>query len=216
MNKILLKIFGILLISNISFTQVNYTGNIIIDPYYGFPNFGKSLTMQTTSYLNFKSSGFGPAGCRGEYILAEKIGLGFDFIYNSNKVSYKTSDTLYSLDAFNNILTDVQSSSYERLMRRVRFQARINFHFNLSTPNLDGYFGVGIGTNNRFRKYWIDGKETTDINNIVDELGNYTFFPFSMRVCTGFRYYFNPKIGANMEIVLGGPLFSAGVSVKIK
>jgi hypothetical protein len=38
--------------------------------------------------------------------------------------------------------------------------------------------------------------------------------PFSMRLCTGIRYYFSDNIGANMELGLGGPLVSLGLSLK--
>lgn len=197
--------------------QANTTGSIILDAYYGFPNFGKSFYKSienSSSTDNFKASGVGPIGIRGEYLISEKIGVGFDFIYNSNRISYTSSDTTTTYDDNFEPIYSVKTSEYERLMNRVRVQARINFHFDISNPNLDGYFGIGAGTNNRFRKVWIDGVESTD--TLSTSLNNLTVIPVSMRICTGLRYYFTPNIGLNMEIGLGGPLLSAGLSVKLR
>lgn len=43
-----------------------------------------------------------------------------------------------------------------------------------------------------------------------------TLIPVSARICTGLRYYFSPNVGVNMELGLGGPMISAGISCKIK
>ena len=215
MNKLFLTLITILTLANSSFSQANFQGNIIIDPYYGFPNFGKSFYQsiaESSNTLNYKANGIGPAGIRAEYMISNKIGLGFDFIYNSNKVSYSQTDTIYDFDANFNVLKTYETVSSERLMRRIRFQARINFHFDVSNPNLDAYFGIGAGTNNRFRKYWENGIEIKDTYNPINNL---ILIPFSIRICTGMRYYFNPRIGANLELGFGGPLISTGISLKI-
>jgi hypothetical protein len=145
-------------------------------------------------------------------MISSQIGVGIDFIYNSNRISYTQSDTIYDLDANFNVIKTYKTINSERLMQRMRFQARINFHFDVSNPNLDAYFGLGAGTNNRFRKYWENGVEIKDTFNSTSSL---ILIPFSLRICTGMRYYFNPRIGMNFEIGLGGPLISTGISVKI-
>ena len=99
-------------------------------------------------------------------------------------------------------------------MQRVRFQARLNFHFDISNPALDAYFGVGVGTNNRYRKYYVNDVIQTDL--LTSDVSNLTLIPVSMRLCTGLRYYFTPNIGLNMELGLGGPMISAGISFKIR
>jgi hypothetical protein len=215
MNKLFLTLITILTLANSSLSQANFQGNIIIDPYYGFPNFGKSFYQsiaESSNTLNYKANGIGPAGIRAEYMISNKIGLGFDFIYNSNKVSYTYTDSLTTWDSNNTPSYEITSYKYERQMKRVRFQARINFHFDVSNPNLDAYFGIGAGTNNRFRKYLENGIEIKDTYNPITNL---IFIPFSLRICTGMRYYFNPRIGANLELGFGGPLISTGISVKI-
>lgn len=185
-------------------------GNIILDGYYGAPNLGKSFwkSIETAAgTTNFKATGIGPLGLRGEYLVSDRIGVGFDVIYNSNNISYTTVDSVYNsgTNAY-----DKRTYNYERTMNRVRIQARFNYHFDVSNPNLDAYFGVGAGSNSRFRKFYENGVEIAD-DFSGSGLG---VIPVSFRLCTGLRYYFTENIGINGEIGLGGPMISAGLSVK--
>jgi hypothetical protein len=202
MKKIVLSLVLLVSASNV-FSQAVSTGNFIFDAYYGAPNFGKSFFQtieDAAGTQNFSATGIGPVGLRGEYMIGETFGLGFDVIYNSNNIKYN------EVDSFNtNII-----NSYERTMNRLRVQMRFNFHFNVTNPNLDAYFGVAAGTNTRFRKYYVNGVESS--NDTFT--GSGTLIPFSLRVCTGMRYYFNQNFGLNAEIGLGGPLISGGLSVK--
>lgn len=196
---------------NLTLAQANEQGNIILDPYYGFPNLGKSFwnsIEKADGTNNFKATGVGPMGLRGEYMVSDRIGVGFDFIYNSNNISYTEIDSVYNsgTDSYT-----TQETDYKRTMNRVRVQARFNYHFDVSNPDLDAYFGVGAGTNNRFRKFYREGVEETDE---FEGSGNLTLIPVSFRLCTGLRYYFTDNIGMNAEIGLGGPLISAGLSVR--
>lgn len=198
----------------ISFSQANSTGNVIIDPYYGFPNFGASFAknFETSSTTNLQVKGLGPLGLRAEYMVADKIGVGFDVIYNSYDLTYSDTrvDSVYdgSTDTWSSTTT-VTDNEYK--MQRLRIQARFNYHFEVSNPDLDAYFGVGAGSNNRYRKAYENGKEVEDDT----DLGNFTFLPVSFRLCTGLRYYFSENIGMNAEIGLGGPLISAGLSIRL-
>jgi hypothetical protein len=202
MKKIAFTLLLLVSASNL-FSQAVSTGNFIFDAYYGAPNLGKSFfnsieDASTTS--NFTATGIGPAGLRGEYMIGETFGLGFDVIYNSNNIKYTQIDSLNPMNTYN----------YERTMNRLRVQMRFNFHFDVTNPNLDAYFGVAAGTNTRFRKVYIDGVEST-----TDTFGGSgVLLPFSLRVCSGMRYYFNQNFGLNAEIGLGGPLISGGLSVK--
>jgi hypothetical protein len=68
MNKIFLTFltfFTLLTLTFSSFSQANFQGNIIIDPYYGFPNFGKTFypsIAESSNTLNYKARSIGP--CR--------------------------------------------------------------------------------------------------------------------------------------------------------
>lgn len=202
MKKIVLSLVLLVSASNV-FSQAVSSGNFIFDAYYGAPNLGKSfykLIEDASITSNFQASGIGPLGLRGEYMVGETFGLGFDVIYNSNNISYTQIDSLNPLN----------TNNYERTMNRLRIQMRFNFHFDVTNPNLDAYFGLAAGTNTRFKKYYVNGVEA--INDSF--IGSGILIPFSLRVCSGMRYYFNQNFGLNAEIGLGGPLISGGLSVK--
>lgn len=184
-------------------------GSVVIDPYYGFPNFGKAFIQAVEdanpNAIDSKISGVGPAGLRAEYLISDRIGLGFDIIYNSNGFSFTRIDTV-GYEGDGTPVTETNDLEYK--MQRVRAQVRINYHFDISNPNFDSYIGLGAGTNNRFRTTIENGKE------VEGDLDDFTLLPFSMRICAGARYYFTDNFGLNMEIGLGGPVLSGGLSVK--
>lgn len=191
--------------------QANSQGNFIIDAYYGGPNLGKSFWKSIENDVtvhNYEASGVGPAGIRAEYMLSDNIGIGLDMIYNSNQITYTKTDSVYDGGSASYSMREV---GYRHTMDRLRVQARFNFHFEVSNPALDAYFGVGAGTNTRFRHFYREGNEEADDFKLGTSL---TLIPVSLRICTGFRYYFTPNIGVNAEIGLGGPLLSAGASVR--
>lgn len=201
-----------LTMSSMANAQALSQGNIVVDAYYGFPNLGKSFykSLEDASNIEgYKAKGLGPMGVRAEYMVSDRIGLGIDLIYNSNRITYTQIDSTYD---GNTDTYQVTRNESERLMQRLRVQARINFHFEIDNPDLDAYFGVGAGTNNRFRKYWENGVEVND--TYTSGASNLTLVPVSFRLCTGLRYYFTENVGVNMEIGLGGPLVSGGVSLK--
>lgn len=184
-------------------------GNVIIDPYYGAPNFGKAFVKGlVTTGNNVTATGIGPLGIRAEYLLSDKFGIGVDFIYNTSGVEYTDS---FWVDNNANGWPDAGETdlyTYKWTMKRIRVQARFNYHF-VATDNLDTYLGVGAGTNMRNWTYESDQPGYTE-----SETGAGTLLPFSMRICLGTRYYFTDNIGINAEIGIGGPLTSAGLSIK--
>jgi len=202
MKKITLLFCGVALFAFTGIHQVKaqavQQGTIIIDPYYGFPNFGKSLlTAVDQDADGFKVTGIGPAGLRVEYLLADRFGIGVDFIYNTFGWSFTDIDS-----------TGANNYNYETKMTRTRIHMRFNYHLMASSEDLDLYVGLGAGTNNR--------KWTFETNDPAgsDESAIGTLIPFSMRVAFGVRYYFTENIGLNSEIAIGGPLMSLGVSIK--
>ena len=176
-------------------------GSIIIDPYYGFPNFGKKFADGFDFVEGIKVKGLGPLGLRAEYMVADKFGLGVDFIYNSFSLNG-------TIDSLNNDETVHSTYDYKYTTSRIRLQARFNYHFVEDDDHLDAYFGVGAGTN--FRRY----AEDTDMPNYEEFQAIGTLLPVSMRVALGVRYYFTDNIGLNAEIGVGGPVMSFGVSFK--
>lgn len=214
--KKIVTLFAVVLLAGIgmkSHAQANFTGNVIIDPYYGFPNFGKSFAsnFESSNSSDFKVKGLGPLGLRAEYMVADRMGVGIDVIYNSYDLEYLNTQTDSVYDGnTNSWMTTTTTTNNEYSMQRLRVQARFNYHFDVSNPMLDAYFGVGAGTNKRYRKAYENGVEVND----ETDLGNFTLLPVSIRICTGFRYYFSQNFGINAELGLGGPLISAGISAR--
>ncbi len=201
MKKLLVVgFFGLISVLNSKVNaQAVEQGNIIIDPYYGGPNFGKSLSSGIDG-ADFKVKGVGPMGLRAEYMVADKFGIGVDFIYN-------TLSATGNADSLNMDGSLYKTYEVKAKMSRIRIQARFNYHF-VENDNVDAYFGVGAGTN--LRNYSV----TTDYPNYDDESANATLLPVSLRLAVGTRYYFTENIGINAEIGLGGPVVSAGISLK--
>jgi hypothetical protein len=176
-------------------------GSIIIDPYYGYPNFGKKFAdaIVSDSAENVDITGIGPAGLRAEYLISDNFGVGFDFIYNSVGVKY------------NYTVTDgTGTHSYEDKINQQRFrvQLRMNYHF-VQTDVMDAYVGFGAGTN--IRRF---STESTDPNFIAPDALTGALIPVSIRLALGSRFYFTDNIGLNVELGLGGPVLSGGISIK--
>lgn len=202
MKKIILSVgtaFILLFASQVN-AQAVEQGNIIIDPYYGFPNFGKKLAEGFETSGDVKVGGIGPLGLRAEYMLADKIGVGIDFIFNSTNLQFQA-------DSLNSDGTVYETYDVKTSMRRIRVHARFNYHF-IDNDKTDAYFGVGAGLNNRS---W-DIK--TDFPNYDTDATSGALLPVSMRLCVGVRYYLTDNIGISGEIGIGGPIMSLGASFK--
>ena len=186
--------------SSESNTNAVKKGNLLIEPWYGFPLWGKDLYASIVDTTGGSYRGLGPLGATLEFMLADEVGIGVDFIYNSH--AYR-----YSAQSVNSQGSPV-TYNYDWKMERVRIHLRLNYHFT-QTENVDAYFGVGVGSNNRFY--------TTESNDPDwdDTSSEGSLLPVSGRICVGTRYYFNSNLGFAVEAGLGGPLLRLGLSIKI-
>lgn len=199
-------------LSKASRAQVLFEGNHLIEAYLGMPNMarftsGFNFDSDNGSQKVTKFGGLAPSGFRYTYVVYEDITIGFDLIYNrSNVTSVKTS-TFYDGVSGQWINSD---TIFQDVSNRLRFHARVNFHFSTLDPEADSYFGIGLGTNNRWIKSYRDG--------VLEEVikgSEASLLPFSMRICYGYRYFFGYNWGISGEVGLGGPLISLGVSYKL-
>ncbi len=205
--RILKILFGLLL-SFSTYSQSLFVGNHIIEPYIGFPNVTKYVPMlalsqepdSVTSYV-----GLPPSGFRYSYMLTDDISFGVDVIFDRSRKDFVSTDTVFQNGGW-------QYISYEgqRSQTRLRLQARLNFHIPISQPNADSYIGLGFGTNNRWIKDFKNGVLDRELKG-----SDAILIPFSMRVCYGYRYFFNYNLGIVGEIGIGGPLVSLGLSYKL-
>lgn len=204
MKKRITNLASIVALSFLPFlasSQVNSQGTIIVDPYYGFPNFGKAFVDGISDASSEVSTlGLGPFGIRAEYMLADKFGMGIDFIYNS------ISGT-YSIDSLNLDQTVYQTYDAKLAMQRYRIQLRMNYHF-ITNDKLDAYVGFGVGTNTRRFVY------STDMPNAGDYSESGSLLKVSARIALGMRYYFTNNLGFNTELGIGGPMLSIGASFR--
>jgi hypothetical protein len=205
MKNVILLLF--LLINLNIFSQALYSGNVMFDSYLGFPNFGKSLIISGLSnQTNTTFKGLAPSGFRGEYLIDDNIGIGFDYMFNYADLKYKEIDTTWQNDQVNISYNDVHS-----IMRRNRFQIRLNYHIEHDNPRYDSYFGIGVGYNNR--TYSSTRNQVDNTNEFMSRV-QLIPFPISMRICMGGRFYFSQYVGLVAEVGLGGPLLSFGLALK--
>lgn len=203
------KLFFLLLffISINAKTQALYPGNIMLDLYGGFPNFGKMLvTSSLGNYQQLSLTGIGPSGFRAEYLIDDNIGVGVDMMYNYVDFKYQMIDTTWIGDEL--LFT---SNDYHSIMKRIRVHFRLNYHMEHDNPRFDSYFGIGLGYNNRtFYSTKNDIDNTSEFKSRIQLLP----LPISARVCYGGRFYFSQNIGLVGEVGLGGPLLSLGLALK--
>jgi hypothetical protein len=193
--------------------QILFAGNHVIEGYFGMPNMARfsggvnlsSGTVNEGEITKFK--GLAPSGIRYSYMLTDNVSFGFDLMYNYSDISRTSTDTLY-----NGITGQwiYEQSNTQEISKRLRFHARLNLHIETGRPESDSYFGIGIGTNNR----WISSYKNKEL---IESLSGSkaTVIPFSMRICYGYRYFFGYNWGVSGEVGLGGPLLSLGVSYKL-
>jgi len=191
-------------------SQISFTSNQLIEPYLGFPNFGRfsSPLGIDTSILEKQDqsfSGIGPSGFRYSYMFSDALSIGIDLMYNTLNEKYRTSQDVFMNNAWTTINKNMLIST-----QGLRVQVRMNFHFLASNAMSDSYLGVGFGTNNKWKKISENG-------NVIEKISGSeaVIFPFSLRLCYGYRYFFNYNWGINGELGLGGPLLSLGLSYKI-
>lgn len=198
---ILLSVLAMTIGYNVSAQAVS-EGNIIIDPYYGYPNFGKTFAngIAPSDLDGAKITGIGPAGLRAEYMIADNFGIGVDFIYNSTNL-------VGTIDSLNNDGTVHSTYDGKLFTQRYRVHLRMNYHF-VQTDALDAYVGFGLGTNTRRIGF------NTEYPNYDGFSATGALIPISGRLALGMRYYFTENIGANVELGIGGPVMSGGLSLK--
>jgi hypothetical protein len=204
----ILKILLGLLLSFSTYSQSLFVGNHVIEPYVGFPNVTKyipilALSQEPQNVTNYV--GLPPSGLRYSYMLTDDISFGLDVIFDRSKKDFVSTDTVFQNGGW-----EYLSYEGQRTQTRLRLQARLNFHIPISQPNADSYIGIGFGSNNRWVKDYKNGELEQRLSG-ADAI----LIPFSMRVCYGYRYYFNYNLGIVGEIGVGGPLFSFGLSYKL-
>jgi outer membrane protein W len=164
-------------------------GDFMIDASYGWPFFNAFFLSSAPSNQGFRNTNH--IGARGEYMISDNLGVGFEFTYADASVRYQSALT---------------GAYLNRGFTKIRALPRINYHFGTS-KNFDPYVGGGIGY--KYSVYYDQGGAN---NSSYGEI--LLPFPVSTRLALGARFFFDDTFGLNAEIGLGGPLVAAGLTVK--
>jgi len=181
-------------------------GSILFDLYYGYPNGGKTAFdfLADQGGLNLESKGIGPIGARFEYMVADNLGVGVDFNYVGSSLSYDDTVSVYNSTTS---MWETDTYNYKYTRNKIRVSARVNYHF-VSTDAVDAYVGFGAGYKHKINKF------TSSDPNAEDLEGALNLIPVAVRICIGTRFFFTDNIGINLELGLGGPLMSGGLTLK--
>ena len=167
-------------------------GTILIDAYYGFPNWTKSI-METT-YTNAGSSsdigisGIGPVGGRLEYMVGGKIGIGADVNFTGASINFKEADVDTSGAPV--------AYDYEYSESVIRAMVEFSWHF-VGSDNFDAYLTFGVGYRNKTYAFQTNDPDGTSTS--IEGIN-----PLAMRLGVGGRYFFTDNIGAGVELGIGG------------
>lgn len=211
MRKLLFVFIGAMALSTSNASaQALEEGNVSIDLYYGFPNLYNAVfeaLVTGTNSTNVDAGGIGPVGIRGEYMLADKVGLGIDVAYSNAHVS-----TDYTTTVYNTTTQTYDDVIYEEKFATTKIGAMITFNYHfIDHDALDFYGIVGAGYKNRSFKY-----TSTDPLSVEDswDFGT-TLIPVAFRMGVGLRYFFTDNIGINLGVGFGqGSIINGGLSFK--
>lgn len=180
----------------------------LIDLQVGTPNIQTALlrgqgNLRLGGIQFEKVSGFVPLAAMISYKFAPKISAGIEANYSTNVVYFTDNSN------FNNIHHRFQIPRY-------RILASLNLHF-AEGKRMDYFARMGVGY--IFLKPKLIGDSTASVaaQNFIFRLRNtYNVIGFgpSLRIAVGFRYFFAPFLGLNMEAGFGGPLLRMGVSLR--
>lgn len=192
-NYLLLSLFFICSITKAQyksdFTDLNCIKqeNFIVEAFYGWPYFNGVLLGSLGTTYKIKNSNH--LGGKVEYLLTENTGIGAEVTYANASMNYQSG---------------MNNNWYAVGISKLRILGKFNYHFG-TTRMVDPYMSVGMGY--KRTTYYDTGNSSSNIS--------YNLFPVSFKLALGTRIFFNDSFGFNAEISLGGPLISAGLSVKI-
>lgn len=196
--------------------EINRTGNFIIDPAIGVPNAGSFLLMSGNVFDSYNSNEETKNtsmpvqfGGRLEYMLTNKIGLGFEGNYEKTGFERTVADAVY--DPSTGYYKD---TTYSWSQAKTRYLLRFHYH-PVQTKRVDFYMGAGLGMS------------TTKIVNPENEMDEFDSFffpillfdratnPLAARIFIGTRIMFSNNFGFLIEGGLGsGSILDFGLSAR--
>ena len=171
---------------------------------YGFVTLLGTISESFNSYNDLKYSSLGPIYLKFEHAISDKVGMGLNLAYATNKWEYRYDESSTSTNGTtttNQYTETTDRSTYSILVR-------MNFHFGES-DKFDPYAGFGVGYRNA---KWTE-KSTSPNGTSGVELK--TSVPFGFEMTIGARYYFAEHFGVYLETGLAKSVVQAGLVVKL-
>ncbi len=187
-------------------------GDIIADVYVGGPNLLSAFVklgaaLDSTNTIS-STGGLIPLGIKAEYMVSSRFGVGIDFNHANTGLNLHVLDT-----ATVGTYYDIGLK-----MPRNRILATGNYHFGNGKKS-DWYGTLGLGVILSTPKLSIGSNDPAinnpDVQAAIDQAKKRVGTGFSYRLALGWRYFFTPNIGLNLETGIGGPMLKGGISVKI-
>ena len=190
-----------LLSNNKSFAQAFDDGTNVIMLGFGLPP-SKRVIDEFDSYKKFydyKLRNYGTGVLKYEHGLHKYFGLGLNFEYSANRVTYKYGDQANPSDYKYNV--DIKSKIIGGFLR-------LNGHFPVG-QKLDFYGGAGLGYT-----YTINNYKDTNPTTSADVNQRKTVLDFDYQLTLGARFMIKDHVGLFFEIGRATTLCQLGLAFK--
>lgn len=215
----------LLLVISLLMTGINVKGqalkkgDIVIDAYAGYPNWGQFFTeshiKNNDVFEGQTKGGIVPLGLKSLFMIDDIFSFTLDINYTSWGGDWASKDSFQVYNENDGSYQNIMAN-YDFSVQRLRFQVGINYHMDdMEIEELDLYGGLAIGTNTIFVQ-----EET---NDPYFDFRTQSYFlddpllltPISVRARIGARYFIRDNFALNLELGLGGPTIAAGLSFRL-
>lgn len=187
-------------------------GNVILTPYIGLPNM-KTLFYKIDDDNKWEANGIFHYGLSGEYVISQRVGIGFDAIYSPLRRSMTDHYSVY--DGIQGNMEHF-SDEYKLIEDKLRIYINVNIHLLKRSSKWDLYIQPGIGYNHIFTKaYMNDEKISYSKAKGENTLLNDITLPIAGKLAVGTRVYLTDYFALNAQLGIGGPPISFGASFRI-
>lgn len=203
--------------------QVFEKGKVIVDVYYGAPNWFTFLNRleYAGEGSTTRMSGIGPVGVRGEFMVTDLIGVGVD-------VGIIRSKAERQFNLYNTTTNEQEYTIHTSTTQKIGAIATFNFH-PLKNDVVDLAVVAGIGYGKRTYGSEYDPGFAYAFENPILNYYNYNFFqssdsflgsgtvsvPVSFRIGIIMRFFISDNFGLHFGVgAVHGGIINGGLSLK--
>ncbi|MGZ3899611.1 MAG: outer membrane beta-barrel protein [Bacteroidia bacterium] len=175
---------------------------------YGYPfvplreanAFGVNYLTNTSVYKIVKNTNH--ICLRLDYQLNDEFSVGLEFTYANTEFLYKRSYPPL-ITGSNTAVTD---SSFNAQVTKIRFLAKMGYHFNIS-ERFDAYGTAGFG----YKQFTYSSRDSyLTSQNVLNDI-----LPVAVRLSIGGRFFLTNTFAIHVEGGVGGPMMQIGASYKM-